>query len=58
MFILVKIVESSREVKFLLILYAPAPQNGQTHANNFLSVFKRIVFDHFGGLALKRLILY
>ena len=33
-----------------LTLKAPTPQNGQTHLANCLSVF-----DHFVGLALKRL---
>ena len=37
-----------------LSLSAPTSQNGQTHSNN-LSAICLSVFDHFVGLALKRL---
>ena len=42
----------------ILPLKAPNPQNGQTHSNNSSRILRRIVFsvfDHFVGLALKRL---
>ena len=38
---------------FILTLYAPTPQNGQTHRQ--LPTKCLSVFDHFVGLTLKRL---
>ena len=36
-----------------LTLYAPIPQNGQTHSNNSSELADELfVFDHFVGLAL------
>ena len=41
----------------ILILYAPTPQNGQTHSNNSSATADGClnVFDHFVGLAFKGL---
>ena len=44
-----------RTTKRDLNLFAPTPQNGQTHTNNSSAVADELlgVFDHFVGLTLK-----
>ena len=47
--------------RIIFIKKTPTPQNGQTHSNSSSAVcrqFSLSVFDHFVGLALKRLILH
>ena len=45
-------------MEYILTLYAPTPQNGQTHSNSSSAIADEClsVFDHFVELALKGLV--